>query len=175
VTTLLDSWRLLASRSGASLLAAGAIVWATLLPVAAAAAAAAPHGVITRSAVFLVYGVGRVVCHQRPERSFHWGAAPWPVCARCAGVYAGAAIVALLLLAWRLPSMPTVGRARWWLALGASPAVASLAYEWVVGVMPSHVTRMVTGVPLGVALAMLVLAMLGAEAEGLVQRTDEVD
>jgi len=157
------------------MLAASAIVWAVLLPVAAAAATEAPRGVIARSTVFLVYGVGRVVCHQRPERSFHWGAAPWPVCARCTGIYAGAAIVALFLLVWRLPSTPTAGRARWWLALGAWPAAASLAYEWVAGVMPSHVTRMVTGVPLGATLAVLVLAMLGGEAEGQVQRTDEVD
>jgi uncharacterized membrane protein len=157
------------------MLAASAIVWAMLLPVAAAAATEASPGVIARSAVFLVYGVGRVVCHQRPERSFHWGAASWPVCARCTGVYAGAAIVAFLLLAWRLPSMPTPERARWWLALGAWPAAASLAYEWVVGVMPSHVTRMVTGVPLGATLAVLVLAVLSGEVEGLAHRTDEVD
>src|SRR5262249_4514996 len=104
------------------------------------------------------------------ERSFHWGSVPWPVCARCTGVYAGAAIVALLLLAWRLPSMPTAGRARWWLALGASPAAASLAYEWVAWVMPSNVKGMVTGVPLGAALAVLVLAVLGGEAEGRAHR-----
>ncbi len=29
------------------------------------------------------------VCHQIPERSFHWGAAQLSVCHRCFGVYAG--------------------------------------------------------------------------------------
>jgi len=155
----------LVSRSGARALAAGAAVWAALLPVAAAAASA-PRGLLARPTVFLVYGVGGVVCHQRPERSFHWGAAPWPVCARCTGAYAGAAVVALLMLVWWPPSALTAARARWWFAIGALPAAVSLAFEWTSGVMPSHVVRMVTGLPLGATVVALVLAVLseaGAE------------
>ena len=140
-------------------------MWAVLLPVAAAAAGSA-RGLLARSTVYLVYGVGGVVCHQRPERSFHWGTAPWPLCARCTGVYAGAAIAALLALAGSLPPVHTAARARWWFAIGALPAAVSLAFEWTSGVMPSHVVRMVTGLPLGATVVALVLAVLseaGAE------------
>ncbi len=38
-----------------------------------------------------VYGVGSLICHQLPERSYHLWAAQMPVCARCAGIYFGAA------------------------------------------------------------------------------------
>ena len=165
MTTSLDWRRVVASRAGARLLAVGAALWAVLLPVAAAAASVGPRGLLARSTVFLVYGVGGVVCHQRPERSFHWGAAPWPVCARCTGVYAGAAIVALLMFVWRLPSVGPAGRARWWLAMGLLPTVASLTYEWRSGVMPSHVVRMATGLPLGAAVVTLVLAVLSEAGE----------
>jgi hypothetical protein len=48
---------------------------------------------------FAVYGTGSVVCHQLPERSFHVWGAQMPVCARCAGIYLGAAIAALVAAA----------------------------------------------------------------------------
>ena len=38
-----------------------------------------------------LYALGSHICHQRPERSFHLFAAQLPVCARCLGIYAGAA------------------------------------------------------------------------------------
>ena len=81
----------------ARLLAAAAVLWACALPAAAATAAWAPAGVpahVTRA----MYAAGRIICHQRPERSFHLGATALPVCARCLGLYAGAAVVALLML-----------------------------------------------------------------------------
>ncbi len=40
----------------------------------------------------LVYTVGAVVCHQRPERSFHSASVQWPVCARCTGLYLSGAM-----------------------------------------------------------------------------------
>ena len=50
------------------------------------------------------------VCHQIPDRSFAWAGAPLAVCARCLGLYAGAALAAALPLprcryAWRLAVM----------------------------------------------------------------------
>jgi uncharacterized membrane protein len=44
-----------------------------------------------------IYSVGALICHQRPERSFHLAGAQLPVCARCTGLYAGGA---LGVLAW---------------------------------------------------------------------------
>jgi len=46
----------------------------------------------------MVYVVGSKICHQRPERSFHTGGVQWPVCARCAGLYASAPFGAVIAL-----------------------------------------------------------------------------
>jgi hypothetical protein len=44
-----------------------------------------------------VYGAGSIICHQLPERSFQLRSTEMPVCARCTGIYAGAAIAVVLL------------------------------------------------------------------------------
>jgi hypothetical protein len=44
----------------------------------------------------LVYAAAAIVCHQRPERSFHTAGIQWPVCARCTGLYLGGALGLLL-------------------------------------------------------------------------------
>src|ERR1044072_9298952 len=58
----------------AGALAPAAVAWfalAVLAPVLPAALAAA------------VYTVGSLICHQMPDRSFHWPGAQLAVCARC--------------------------------------------------------------------------------------------
>src|SRR5580692_775131 len=52
----------------------------------------------------LVYAAGSVLCHQRPERSFHLLGAQLPVCARCAGLYAGTAVAAIIV--WLKQPLP---------------------------------------------------------------------
>ncbi|MEO5821831.1 MAG: DUF2085 domain-containing protein, partial [Vicinamibacteraceae bacterium] len=70
-----------------------------------AAIFAAPHGLhaapgaASRLAAGTVYLAGRVVCHQRPERSFVAAGHPLPVCARCTGIYAAAPLACLFALA----------------------------------------------------------------------------
>src|SRR5512144_352505 len=54
-----------------------------------------------------VYGIGGVVCHQLPERSFHWHGAQLAVCARCTGLYLGACASAILV------PLPPSFHARW--------------------------------------------------------------
>ena len=46
---------------------------------------------------FGTYLVGSLLCHQRPERSFFLWGSQMPVCARCLGIYAGAALAATAL------------------------------------------------------------------------------
>jgi uncharacterized membrane protein len=128
-----------------------------------------------------VYAIGRVVCHQLPERSFYLWAAQLPVCARCTGIYAGAAFASLLSYA-RMPRLTAFARAapsladareqsrerRWkadatnvarsMLVIAALPTIATLAYEWTTGVTPSNTIRALTGVPLGAAVAAIVLS-----------------
>ena len=77
-----------------------------------------------------------------------------PVCARCAGIYFGAVVGAVAALALR----GSARRARLVLALAVAPTLVTLAYEWTAGVMPSHAIRAAAGVPIGVAVAWLVVA-----------------
>jgi uncharacterized membrane protein len=142
-----------------AVVAFGTVVWAGAIPAAALSAAGQGDAALAPMAV-LVYGIGSVVCHQRPERSFHLGATVLPVCARCTGIYAGAAVAVIvsLVLAHRRAYEPS--RARMMMALAATPALLSLVYEWTTGVTPSNALRASTGICLGAAVAWLLTALL---------------
>ncbi|PWT85073.1 MAG: hypothetical protein C5B57_03695, partial [Blastocatellia bacterium] len=77
---------------------AGATTWAIALPIATVAVSRheAPGSTVASWFALAVYAVSGLLCHQRPERSFHLLAVQLPVCARCVGIYAGAAMAALL-------------------------------------------------------------------------------
>jgi hypothetical protein len=66
-------------------LALAALVWLALLVVTPLA----PPSLAT-----LMYTAGSVICDQIPERRFHLAGFQIPVCARCLGIYAGAALAA---------------------------------------------------------------------------------
>jgi uncharacterized membrane protein len=106
---------------------------------------------------FLVYAAGSVICHQRPERSFHLLGAQMPVCARCAGLYAGTAVAAIVLWLKRpLTGRFSIGARR--LLLGcALPTAATLLYEWTTGQAPGNWVRLASGAPLGAAVAWVLL------------------
>jgi uncharacterized membrane protein len=150
------------SRSVSWLPAAAVLLWTGALPLAAWLRSG-PGGSAALFS-FLIYGVGSVICHQRPERSFYIGSMPLAVCARCTGIYAGAAAAALAaLVGCRFPSF-TAAKARGWLAAAAAPAVLSLLYEWGTGRTPSNNIRAATGVLIGAAVAVTVFAVLRDEA-----------
>jgi hypothetical protein len=158
--------------------AALAIAWAILVPVAAFAASRTP----TASSEFegalavTVYRIGSLICHQRPERSFYLFGVPLPVCARCTGIYAGAALMAMTMAvrgagAGRYSRADTtsdgvranrsdvrrgVVNARRLLFVSALPTVATLVYEWSTAQMPTHWIRAISGLPLGVVVAWIV-------------------
>jgi Predicted membrane protein (DUF2085) len=76
---------------------AATVVWALLLPLVPFVASR-PHATPIGAALLIaVYAIGGAICHQLPERSYHLWTAQMPVCARCAGIYFGAAIAAILL------------------------------------------------------------------------------
>ncbi len=133
--------------------------WATLLPLAtlAAAGGASARGWWLFAAA--VYGVGSFVCHQLPERSFQLFGAQMPVCARCTGIYAGAAAASLVALVRpKRDALEWRGTSRLRLALLGStvPALATLIYEWTTGSAPTNLVRALSGVPIGAAVAWLV-------------------
>jgi uncharacterized membrane protein len=104
----------------------------------------------------LVYGAGARVCHQRPERCFRVAGRPLPVCARCTGLYAGAAIAAPVALL--LASGLSGGRARSIALLAAVPTLVTWSLEAAGFVHPSNTVRAIAALPLGFAAAWLVVA-----------------
>lgn len=100
----------------------------------------------------VLYAIGALVCHQRPERSFHLGTVQLPVCARCLGGYAG---VAAGLAAWAVASRWR--RAPWTrvaairtLAASGLPTGLTVASAWLGVGDPSNAWRAALAVPLGV-------------------------
>jgi uncharacterized membrane protein len=146
---------------------ASSIVWALLLPLAPFVAARLHPTPAVVAFLYAVYLTGSGICHQLPERSFELWGRQMPVCARCAGIYLGAAlavIVVLLMAPMKWRSMDTgAGRrfsAGFWrvvLGIAATPALISLLYEWTTGQMPSNWIRAATGVPLGAMVAWMVM------------------
>jgi hypothetical protein len=101
------------------------------------------------------YGFGALVCHQRPERSFHLAGAQLPVCARCTGLYLSAAIG--ILFVWARRPSPAVPFETWrarllWAAL---PTAATLVFEWWRPSGASGALRALSAVPLGAAAGAL--------------------
>jgi hypothetical protein len=153
-------------------LAGFSVLWAALLPVGAYAAFGAHESAWLWSLSLVSYFIGAIVCHQLPERSFHLWSVQLPVCARCTGIYVGAAISALVLTLrgsradadrrvkarGALARGGTAGTARR-LVLPASalPTLATLVFEWTSGTMPPNWVRALTGLALGAAGAWAVI------------------
>ena len=146
-------------------LTAASIGWAVALPVAAWTAAQPQASTATYLFSFAAYAIGSAICHQLPERSFHLWSRQLPVCARCTGIYAGAALAALALAlppigaGRRFSGASRVGSAspRTIAILAALPTLATLVFEWSTGVTPANWIRAATGLLLGAAAAWLVI------------------
>ncbi len=147
------------SRALQSGLAIAAATWAIAI-------VGAPEGIsqgqatgVAAACSAVVYAIGSVICHQRPERSFHVWGEQMPVCARCAGLYLGAAIVALHVL-MTLPKGIggwDAARARRLLVVAAIPTAVTLFVEWATGTVPPNWARAVSALPLGAIVARLLL------------------
>lgn len=136
-------------------LTAGALIWLGLL-------LAAPY---TPAGAF-VYEIAARVCHQRPDRSFHLGGVPLPVCARCFGLYLSGAVGAVA--AWGVPadaqSIPGAARARMIFLAAALPTIATVALERFGLAAFSNLARAIASFPLGAAAGWLFVRMLRVEA-----------
>lgn len=109
----------------------------------------------------LLMPVGAVICHQRPERSFVLDGRQMPVCARCTGLYAGAAFaVPLALLA---ASAIATSRARAIALVASLPTGITWSLEFFGVAHFSNAIRFVAALPLGAAAAWLVLGVLSED------------
>jgi uncharacterized membrane protein len=125
----------------------------------------APFGLADGSiASALTYYAASLVCHQRPERSFHLAGVAMPVCARCLGLYASAAAGALAASTLASPHAGSARAARIVLALAAVPTFLTLAIEWT-GLAPTTpMLRALAALPLGWCAAWIIVRMLRREA-----------
>jgi uncharacterized membrane protein len=140
-------------------LAAAAVVWFALV-------VSAPR--LPAALAAMVYVAGALVCHQRPERSFHLDGAQLAVCARCTGIYFGACAAAAVALLppsrySRLADARIVGLI---LAGAALPTAVTVAAEWAAWWLPSSAVRAAAGLPLGVAGAFVVTAAFAPRRQG---------
>jgi len=140
-----------------------AFICAHLRPIPFALALLSAGGVaLAAAAPFLhsplIHSLFQPLCRQQPGRSFWIAGAPMAVCARCLGVYIGAA-VGLFVSAFRLSALASGTRPETWhLKLGTCLAslallAADVLSEWL-GLRPAWAAgRMLTGLLAGAAAA----------------------
>jgi uncharacterized membrane protein len=129
------------------LLALTAVVWLALLILTP---------VLPVPIAGILYAFGSRICHQRPERSFHLFAVQLPVCARCTGIYAGAAIGSLLALSASIRERLFPFSPRTLLVAGTVPTLMTLIIEWSGAWVGANDARAAAGVLLGVSVAFVV-------------------
>jgi len=130
-----------------ALLALTAIIWVALLILAPA---------LPVPIAGMLYALGSRICHQRPERSFHLFAVQLPVCARCAGIYGGAAVGLLLTLSASIRERLFPFSPRMLLVAGGLPTMLTLILEWSGAWAGANNVRAAAGVTLGAAVAFVV-------------------
>jgi len=124
----------------------GAFVW--WLPLARGVLPLGPVGDI-------LDGVFIALCHRAPDRTLLLAGVPQPVCSRCAGIYGGLALGALL----RWPR-PTMKQTRIALAIvGLLMAVDVVMQDFAIHPM-WHWTRLLTGGLVGYVLAASLMAAI---------------
>ncbi len=148
-------------RGLAAALTVGALLWAATLLLAPFAL---QRGREVSTASALIYQGASLICHQRPERSFHLAGVQLPVCARCLGLYLSGAAGALVAMSGRRRAeMPRAPRILF--ALAAIPTALTFAVELAGLAHPSNTLRAVSALPLGAAAGWIFVRSLRAEAE----------
>lgn len=104
----------------------------------------------------VLYALGSHICHQRPERSFHLFSSQLPVCARCLGIYAGAAAGLLLTVHPWLRQRLSRMSPRTMVCAGATPTLMTVVMEWGGVWSTGNNVRAAAGATLGLAVAFVV-------------------
>ena len=140
--------------------AAAAVIWALALPLATMVAAEPHPRAVAAILSALSYSVGGVICHQQAGRSFHLWGVQLPVCARCTGIYLGAAAASILFAAQFLRFRDDGVWPRAAVLASGVPVALTLLFEWASGSTPSNLVRAVSGLPLGAVVSWLVVQPL---------------
>jgi len=118
-----------------------------------------------------IYKVFSFVCHQIPERSFHLAGHPFGVCSRCAGLYSGFAVAALIYpLARSLKRTDTPRRL--WLILAPVPLLIDFSLTYFGVWSNTHFSRFSTGALLGAVAVFYVMPGLIELSSAIGRRFD---
>lgn len=157
--------RRLVGAVAASALALGWAGWLALIPSLAGHADAGPAVVAAAAAS---YRLGGLVCHQQAGRSFHVGRVQLPVCARCTGLYAGAALGGAAAVAWLIvgrvrkrPSQARLSAVRRVIVLGALPTVLLWLGEHGLGMGIGGAVRASGALLLGATVWWFAVSLIG--------------
>ena len=145
------------------------LAWVLMLVLVPFLLAHETGGREVRAASAATYLLGSLICHQRPDRSFRpWGV-QMPVCARCAGLYLGAAVGTLLAGVRRPAGRGTARTAlraiRMMVLAAAVPTGATWLGEAVGWLVFSGGVRAAAAVPLGAAVTWVVSLVIRGELE----------
>lgn len=143
-----QAWRVWSIGLAVVALWAALILIAPLAKVGGLAAVSAP-----------LYSFFSFICHQIPERSFHFGGEPFGVCSRCSGVYFGLFAGFAVYPLWRrIEEIEPL--ARFWLFLSLIP----IGVDWALTIFGiwenTQLSRLTTGLILGVACATYIVPAL---------------
>jgi uncharacterized membrane protein len=152
----------LPSRTALSAMALAATLWVVLLGFATWNSTRRSPGIAASVGATGIYAAAALVCHQEPERSFHWRGSPLPVCGRCLGIYLAAAIgLWLAAFPWkRRLATPHLGVT--WLGVAAGLNLSTLVIEWLGG-PASNGIRATAGAVLGATAAFSIAALVRAD------------
>ncbi len=144
------------NRAAGLALAVAVVAWAAGLALAPYVAR------LSRVAGGLLYAVGSLICHQQPERSFYLAGAQLPVCARCEGLYLGAAAGVLVwtLVGRRRQQAWPRPRALMLLTAAALPTALTVAAAMAGVGDPPNAWRFAFAMPLGLAGGLVVGAVV---------------
>lgn len=112
----------------------------------------------------IIFAIGGLICHQRPERSFFWATHQFPVCARCTGLYLSAALglvgwAAIKIQGRNRPRPIDPRAARAWLIAAALPTLISVASGALDVWDGTNITRATLALPLGFVGGVIVAAV----------------
>ena len=149
------------SRGALTILALAPAVWVVLLSFATWNSTRHSPGIAASVGATSIYAAAALVCHQNPERSFHWRGSQFPICGRCLGIYVAAAIA----LSWssaRQKGRFSTRRGVTWLGIAAGLNLTTLVIEWLGG-PASNGIRATAGAFLGATAALSIAALVRAD------------
>jgi uncharacterized membrane protein len=115
----------------------------------------------------LFFGLGFAACHQLPTHSLCPGGDPMPWCARCTGLYLGALLAFILMALFRTRS---VGKPHIVILIILGLGIPLLGIDALTSMVgwrnATNLTRLGSGLWMGISLPPLLWALLGAEAGG---------